>query len=386
MKYQATKTVSEFNCLQGDCPDTCCKGWSMQLDDKTFEKYKGTELEDSVAYDGQNDEIRVMKRDPETDYCVKFTDGICSVHAEQGSQMIGDACNFYPRVTRKLGDEHIMTATLSCPEIARLAFFEDLGFENTPQETDRLPNIITDYLEGDDITTEQAMKIHNSFLEACDDEAAPEKIMARIYSASESMKFYEMQQWAEGVHLMIKMGDMKLPAPSIDEADAYKLVQIFAGIVHATGKKPNPRLIEALEKIEKAIGAKINWETLVLEPTDGKALGKTLKYWEKNKSEMDSILKRYLKSQISFTTFPFAGLAADLEDKAKLLIFRFALTRLALMALLANDEVTDENVVLVVQSISRVLDHLGDATLTLSLFDQAGWSTDTKIRGLLMDS
>lgn len=382
MKYLATKAVAKFECLQADCPDTCCKGWSMQLDDETYKKYEGTELENAVAYDGVNNEIRVMKRDPETDFCIKFTEGICSIHADKGAHYLGDACNFYPRVTRNIAGKKIMTATLSCPEIARLMLFENSAAENIEQETDRFPNSLITY-EKENLTADEMLKTHQAFLDACDDESvSPEQILSRIYSASLSLNFIDTKEWSNAASFMLKMADRKLPKPQPDSADSFKLLQVFAGIIHATGKARRERLGLALESIEKSLGVSVDWQSLTLNPTAPDALSYNLKKYSENKSKFDKILRAYIKSQLSFSTFPFAGLGDDIVDKSKLLIFRFAITRLGLMAL-SKQDVTQEKIVDIVQPISRVMDHLGSPTLTLNLMQECGWNTDAKIVGLI---
>jgi len=357
----------------------------MQLDDTTFAKYKGTELENAVDYDGSNQEIRVMKRDPKTDYCVKFSDGICKIHEEKGAEMLGDACNFYPRVTRKLGDEHVMTATLSCPEIARLMLFENDATHITENETDRFPQTLKNYI-SEEFDAAAALKIHQSFLDACDEDIPAEHLVARIYSASQSLSYINKNEWKDATAFMIKMADGKLRPPENDDSgNLYKILQIFSGIIHATGKNRNERLMEVLGGIERALGVKIDWETLNLAQTDPKAIAKTLENWQMHKSKYDEILRHYIKSQLSFATFPFAGLGDNLPEKCKIIIFRFTLTRLGLMALPHNN-LAQEEIVKIVQSISRILDHIGDPKLLLSLFEQSGWTNDAKIRGLLMDS
>ena len=30
----------EFSCIAGACPDTCCAGWQIVMDDKSLKKYK----------------------------------------------------------------------------------------------------------------------------------------------------------------------------------------------------------------------------------------------------------------------------------------------------------------------------------------------------------
>src|SRR6185369_3566751 len=91
--------LKQFRCVGAECVDTCCKGWNMQLGDKTRVMYeeKAPELLSAVA--GEPGQY-VMRRDPKTDYCVKFTGGLCGIQQQYGEAFLGEACYFYPRMTR----------------------------------------------------------------------------------------------------------------------------------------------------------------------------------------------------------------------------------------------------------------------------------------------
>ena len=204
-----TKAVKSFKCLQDACSDTCCKGWSMQLDDATFAKYEANNLQNAVAFDG---DVRVMKRDPKTDFCVKFQDGICSIHKNLGSEFLGDACNFYPRVTRKLGDEAIMTLTPSCPEALRLMLEEGADIYEE-SELERLPANLKNWAD-EKISAGDALKIHQRFLAECKEQISPEKLVSRVFSVASSLNYIEKQDWADATNFMFKMADGKLPTPA----------------------------------------------------------------------------------------------------------------------------------------------------------------------------
>src|SRR5579885_2432723 len=92
--------LSAFRCLGAECPDTCCQGWNMQLDAAMRARYasEAPELLEAVADDGAGGFI--MKRDPQTDFCVKFENGLCGIQQKYGTAFLGDACHFYPRSTR----------------------------------------------------------------------------------------------------------------------------------------------------------------------------------------------------------------------------------------------------------------------------------------------
>ena len=40
MRYLKPHFYDKFVCTAGDCPDTCCAGWQIMIDDASLEKYK----------------------------------------------------------------------------------------------------------------------------------------------------------------------------------------------------------------------------------------------------------------------------------------------------------------------------------------------------------
>lgn len=39
MKYLISDLYSDYECIGGECPETCCGGWDIIIDDKSYEKY-----------------------------------------------------------------------------------------------------------------------------------------------------------------------------------------------------------------------------------------------------------------------------------------------------------------------------------------------------------
>lgn len=42
MQYTAPHYYKKFQCIGGDCPDTCCAGWQIQIDPASLRKYRKT--------------------------------------------------------------------------------------------------------------------------------------------------------------------------------------------------------------------------------------------------------------------------------------------------------------------------------------------------------
>src|SRR5579884_4117909 len=190
-----TQSVSRFTCLGDRCEDTCCQNWSMQVDDATLALYRKEAPELLDVVEPSPDAPAIMRKNPNTGFCVRLEGGLCGIHKQYGAKFLGDACYFYPRVTRRLGEQVVQTATLSCPEIARLTLLQDHGCELVPADAERLPHSLKNYLpEGE--SAEDALAIHRAFVQAAGDPSVSAvQALLRMNSASRSLERIDRKSW-----------------------------------------------------------------------------------------------------------------------------------------------------------------------------------------------
>lgn len=386
-RLQCSAFLKEFRCLGDACEDTCCKGWGMQLSAETVDKYKreAPELLDAVT---SGEAEHIMKRDPDTDYCVKFDAGWCGIHAKYGTDFLGDACHFFPRVTRALGDETVMTASLSCPEVVRLALLSDGGFAHEESEVERVPHTLKDYVpEG--LDAEKALLVHRAFLEAAQDSlATPEQIIARIRSVAQSLQAVDIASWAMAAPFYLKNADARLPNPEPHIADPFNLLNALQGLVGASRKTKRPRLEWTLRDIEQALRVTLDWERLSIQTSD-----RSLEAWMAMQdrwarewaASFAPMLRRWVAAQLAVALFPFGGFGETLSDRVTVLGVRFATLKLALMSAcqMKGERINDEETVRVVQSLARFLDHLADPTLSMQIYNETGWARESRLRALV---
>jgi lysine-N-methylase len=362
----------------------------MQLDTATQERYRAhaPALLDSVAGAGES---AIMKRDPKTDYCVKFEGGLCGIQRDHGELFLGDACYFYPRSARALGDVRTMTATLSCPEIARLALLQgDDAFADTEIPIDRMPLSLTDYLPGT-LNSAQAMAIHRAFLAAAlDDRAAPERNAMHLFTAATSLSRITATAWQGAVPFYLQHADASLLPPEPRDTDPVYLLQALCGLVAAAKYVHHVRLMHTIRDMEQALHVTIRWDTLAIAalPDSAHASASLHQRWEREwKARYAPMLRRYLAMQVSLAAFPFAGFGHTLPQRAAVIGIRFATVRLALMSVLqaTSGAPAESDVIRAVQSISRFLDHLAEADFSIKIYEETGWLQQTRLRGLLGD-
>lgn len=360
------------------------------MDDATFSRYQkdAPELLDAVTqgHDGGH----IMRRDAQSDFCVKFTDGLCSIHGDYGSDFLGDACHFYPRVTRQIGGEAVMTGLMSCPEIARLALFDDEPFSLNDGAVDRLPNTLTEYAP-ENMPAADALEIHQTFVAAALDDTAPaSRNMARIVSVAHSLGAFGAESWKMAVPFYLKSADDRLMDAETAQADPFNLLHALMGIVSAAGARNRARLLDTIADMEKALHVELEWEGLGIRTTgDSAAAFATMQQqWnEQYAAHFDTIFRRWIAVQLSVALFPFSGFGGDVKERALILGVRFATMRLALMSAchIKGGIIDEAQTVRVVQSLSRVLDHLADPELSLKIYDEPGWLREGRLRGLMGD-
>ena len=135
-KLIAPGYMHRFACLGGDCEDTCCQKWDINLDKQHYEMLLNkvnTNPQDQALFDS-NIRLHGSNHSSETNYAyIKLNDSgycpflnnnsLCQLHAHYGVEPLSSICAFFPRVLSEQDDMVEMTGALSCPEVVRLCLF-----------------------------------------------------------------------------------------------------------------------------------------------------------------------------------------------------------------------------------------------------------------------
>lgn len=146
-----------FNCIGPKCEDSCCIGWSIELDKSTYLKYKKVQdrelkplFEKMVGRkrSGKSERSYGKIKMEQWKGC-PFLDSknLCRIQGKLGEGYLSDTCALYPRSVNKVDGKIERSATISCPEIARLALLNQSGIA----------------LEHIEENTEKRMKVHHNF-------------------------------------------------------------------------------------------------------------------------------------------------------------------------------------------------------------------------------
>lgn len=121
MIYTRPDYYNEFKCIADKCPDTCCAGWQIVIDDEAMEKYrkiKGDYMWKVMA--GVDWEEGCFRQDNAKRCAFLAEDNLCTLHINLGQESLCKTCREYPRHTEEFEGVREITLSASCPVVARM--------------------------------------------------------------------------------------------------------------------------------------------------------------------------------------------------------------------------------------------------------------------------
>ena len=167
----AVRYMTRFVCIAENCTDSCCQGWQASLDRDAYEKLKGAMIRSPETWmrflkavrptedDFTQTETYAYMRSKKGRGCAFWeSDERCWVWKTYGYDFLGNVCALYPRVIGRLGDRLEVTASLSCPEAARLCLLSDDGLEWVPLSEAPLSRTVIHHSQPADSTTDARIR------------------------------------------------------------------------------------------------------------------------------------------------------------------------------------------------------------------------------------
>lgn len=139
MRVKVPDYYKEFKCIAGDCKDSCCAGWEVDVDERAQEYYVtvsgafGKRLKDSTIID--EDGIRFTLT-PNKRCCFLNDCNLCDLYTALGEEHLCDTCAEFPRFYECFGDLKEKGISLSCPTAADLIlrYTEPLTWEEQEED------------------------------------------------------------------------------------------------------------------------------------------------------------------------------------------------------------------------------------------------------------
>ncbi len=139
MKIRTPEYYKDFSCIGGDCIDTCCAGWEVDVDKKSSAYYRsvsgpfGDRLR-SMLVDKPIEDQFILQENARCPFLNK--DNLCDIYTELGEDKLCETCTNFPRHITEFGDTREIGISLSCPVAVELIMKSDKPIEFVVEQTE----------------------------------------------------------------------------------------------------------------------------------------------------------------------------------------------------------------------------------------------------------
>lgn len=120
MRYVRPDYYDAFQCTAGSCPDTCCAGWQIRIDEKSLKRYSamkgpfGSRLRNEIDWENR------CFRQYQGKCSLLNEEGLCDLYQEGGGEKaLCRTCHVFPRHAEEFQGVREYSLSLSCPEAAK---------------------------------------------------------------------------------------------------------------------------------------------------------------------------------------------------------------------------------------------------------------------------
>ena len=113
MKRTYTDYYDDFVCIADKCPQTCCAGWQIEIDEDSLKRYRAKKIE-TVDFKHECFYQDKEKR------CKNLNEqGLCKLILEHGEDILCNTCRLFPRHIEEFENVREYSLSISCPEVAQ---------------------------------------------------------------------------------------------------------------------------------------------------------------------------------------------------------------------------------------------------------------------------
>ena len=337
--------AESFRCIGSSCESSCCVGWPVHIDKKTYKAYRNqahpalrsifAKIE-RVADERHPDDYAMLKLRGPQGACPAHQDGMCLVQAALGESYLSDTCQSYPRISRQVNGQMEQSMSLSCPEAARLALLDGTAFDFVEAPVSVREGTVHATNAGVNITPELMNEVRIFCLNLVRTrELAMWQRLALLGMFCETLERHQSGQVSPGIETiiddftrMIGSGELVSALAQIQpnhEAQAM----VFATLWGAKGFSVSSPFHQTLmQRIALGLGAEVNGQTSAVA-----LVGAYRNGLERLDSALESapwLLEHYLLNEMFSQLFPLTG--SNAYQVYLQLVARFGLLRLLLAA------------------------------------------------------
>ncbi len=153
-----------FECLADKCPDTCCSGWLIQIDEDSLEWYKDLEKEKPSLMANKIDWSEGCFCNRENGDCAFLMEsGLCELQKTMGEEALCYTCDMYPRHVEEFPEVREYSLSVSCPANA-LALVKKKEFYRLTETEDEQEDNPEDYEDFNELLFEHLLKCRRAII------------------------------------------------------------------------------------------------------------------------------------------------------------------------------------------------------------------------------
>ena len=181
------KYIKDFVCLASNCPDTCCKGWQIYIDEKTGKDYLNDSGEiGKIARESMRGKPYSYHLALSNKRCPYLTyDNLCKVIQKKGENALSVVCSSHPRFTHILYEDEFSFLSLSCPFVANMfvSSLKDGGVEYEKIDMEN-PYLSQFY----DTVCEESVNLGQKLTKICDNDKQLSSLCSSLFSSLEYLE------------------------------------------------------------------------------------------------------------------------------------------------------------------------------------------------------
>ncbi|MCZ8523609.1 flagellin lysine-N-methylase [Paenibacillus mucilaginosus] len=368
--------MQRFTCIGGACEDTCCSGWTVNIDEDTFKKYKKvkhaefkTKLKENVIKNDRNPTKNFAARMKLEQSRCSFlnTSNLCDIQLNLGENYLCNTCSVYPRRTNKVNGALEQALSVSCPEAARLVMLNEDGilFEQGEGKKEAYP-----WISSDIQTRGGKVSDWRSFFEEYR-YVTISILQNRSYSLEErllviGMLFSELQEYIDAdkandipdvLGSYLKCAEDHTFQGAFDEVAKRLDIQlrlcrelVVLGLKHTPGSS---RYLECSRDMMSGLGIHDEAEDKEIEGRYVSAYGM---YYEPFMREHGYMLENYLVNYVFKNCMPLDS--SSLFESYVRMIMHYSLIKIHMVGIAGHDQgLNTGSVIKLIQSISKTFEH-----------------------------
>ncbi|WP_139490920.1 flagellin lysine-N-methylase [Brevibacillus dissolubilis] len=358
--------MKNFSCTGSACEDTCCFGWTVPIDKKTFDKYKtlkDKKLKTRIYKSLRRNKMETSFSEYATikmghdGYCPHLNqDKLCSLQLKLGERFLSHVCSTYPREYNVVFGDYELSGAISCPEVARLALLNPDGmkFEKTDE---KINTSFYDRQLEDESLAEHFYPLREFVIELLQNRTytIPERLLlvgVFIRKLSAVIELEEMdeipdiiasfKEELQGGSVLEALADL----PVRTEAQFVILQTLTSDYVNKWKTEVSPRYFQYYRQINEVISGSVD-----------RYQEAYAKYYAPYMEQHEYLMENYLVNYTFTRLFPFM-MSSDVWDDYVGMVLHYALVKMHLIGVSAYYQKLDHELAInMIYSYSRLYEH-----------------------------